>query len=102
MAVLSKYAPEYKKEEAQRAFLFFGTPEERTRKGGTRAHTGAKIVSWRVIFSPWESPNKQDGILVGCWLAGLPQGEKANESLPMYAVLRAAGERIATSLRSSQ
>ena len=33
----------------------FGTPEG-TRKGGTSAHTGAKIESWRAIFSPWESP----------------------------------------------
>ena len=26
------------------------------RKDGTSAHTGAKIESWRAIFSPWESP----------------------------------------------
>ena len=26
------------------------------RKGGTSAYTGAKIESWRAIFSPWENP----------------------------------------------
>ena len=26
------------------------------RKGGTSAHTGAKIESGRAIFSPWENP----------------------------------------------
>ena len=45
--------------------LFFGTPEGWTRKGGTSARTGAKIESGRAIFSPWESPNKQDGIPLG-------------------------------------
>ena len=32
------------------------------RKGGTSAHTGVKTVRW-TVFSPWEIPNKQDGIL---------------------------------------
>jgi len=27
------------------------------RKGGTSPQTGAKIESWRAIFSPWESPS---------------------------------------------
>ena len=43
--------------------LFFGTPKEWTRKGGTSGHTGAKIESWRAIFSPWESPSEKEGIL---------------------------------------
>ena len=35
-------------------YLFIGIG---TRKGGSSAHTGAKIESWRAIFSPWESPS---------------------------------------------
>ena len=42
-----------------------------TRKGGTSAHTGVKIESWRAIFSPWESPQKKDCIQYGCWLSSI-------------------------------
>ena len=34
-------------------------------KNSTSGRTGAKIESRRAIFSPWESPNKQDGIPSG-------------------------------------
>jgi hypothetical protein len=33
--------------------------------------TGAKIESERAIFSPWESPQKKDGIPWGCWLSSV-------------------------------
>jgi hypothetical protein len=36
--------------------IYFALRAGGTRKGGTSAHTGAKIESWRAIFSPWESP----------------------------------------------
>ena len=45
----------------------FALGPEGTRKGGTSAHTGAKIESWRAIFSPWESPWSTDGSRYGCW-----------------------------------
>ena len=47
--------------------------EERTRKGGTSGHTGAKIESWRAIFSPWESPLIFGRIRYGC-------GRKSNNT----------------------
>ena len=36
------------------------------RKGGTSVHTGAKIESWRAIFSPWENPLIDRRIQYGC------------------------------------
>ena len=49
-----------------------------TRKGGTSAHTGAKIESWRAIFSPWESPLYSRRIRYGCgWDINCPDFPKA-------------------------
>ena len=52
--------------------------QEGTRKDGTSAHTGAKIESWRAIFSPWESPSYFRRIRYGCgwnrnFTSGMPQ-----------------------------
>ena len=38
------------------------------RKGGTGGYTGAKIESWRAIFSPWENPLVAGRIRCGCEL----------------------------------
>ena len=37
--------------------FYFALRAKGTRKGGTSAHAGVKIESWRAIFSPWESPS---------------------------------------------
>ena len=36
--------------------IYFALRAGGTRKGVTSPQTGAKIESWRAIFSPWESP----------------------------------------------
>ena len=45
---------------------YFYLQSDGTRKGGTSAHTGVKIESWRAIFSPWESPSYSRCIRYGC------------------------------------
>ena len=53
-----------KKADTPMGICFFGMLG--TRKGGTSAHTGVKIESWRAIFSPWESPLYSRCIRYGC------------------------------------
>ena len=69
--------PPHKKRQTVWSVFFYGVGDIGIRKGGTsgaprsesksqwlpvatiqqfEAHTGAKIESWRAIFSPWENP----------------------------------------------
>ena len=57
-------------------------------KGRHQCVHWCKQHAGRVLFSPWESPNKQDGIPEGCWLAYFSRkGKNANESLPVYLTM---------------
>ena len=71
---------------------FFALRAGGTRKGGTSAHTGAKIESWRAIFSPWESPSNTRRIHCGCGLdlncSEISNGISYNRA-PSRAILKA-------------
>ena len=60
----SHYPPQKKRSTPLGVLLFSG--DNRIRKAGTSAHTGAKTCRWHV-FRPWENPGIADGTRSGCW-----------------------------------